>query len=301
MKNYNNLSTYLKNRYGERVQRLPINAGFTCPNKTGEKGYGGCIFCEKTGSGFASTNASVSIKNQLKKMMKRYEGRASKYMAYFQSNTNTYADPHKLKEIYDQALISDDILILDISTRPDCVSEKKLDIISSYKNKLDVFLEFGVESTNTKTLVFMNRGHYLSDVIDATMRSKKRDLEIIYHFIMDFPTDDINDVIEMAKFANVMEIQGVKLHSLYITENTKLGKMYKNGEISPLSLDEYINRVITFLEHLNPDIVIHRLAAEPPKTGYLHGNWGFRKIEIINKINREIKERNTYQGIKYKE
>src|SRR6056297_1344001 len=108
MNYYNNLSAYLKNRYGERVQRLPINAGFTCPNKTGEKGIGGCIFCEKTGSGFASTNASVSIKDQLKTMMKRYEGRASKYMAYFQSNTNTYAEPHKLKEIYDQALISND-------------------------------------------------------------------------------------------------------------------------------------------------------------------------------------------------
>lgn len=300
MKFYNNLSSYLKKRYGQRVQRLPINAGFTCPNKTGEKGIGGCIFCEKTGSGFASAGANKSISEQLKFMMKRYEGRASKYMAYFQSNTNTYANPTKLKEIYDQSLISEDILILDISTRPDCVEDKKLDLIASYKEKLDVFIEFGVESTSTKTLFFMNRGHFLSDVIDATLRSKSRELEVIYHFILDFPTDDLNDIIEMAKFANVMKIDGVKLHSLYIAENTVLGDMYKKGKIFPLSLEEYINRVILFLEYLNPDIVIHRLAADPPDLGCLHGNWGFRKIEIINKINQEMKKRNTYQGIKYK-
>lgn len=300
MKYYNNLSSYLKERYGQRVQRLPINGGFSCPNKTGEKGFGGCIYCEKTGSGFTSTSANVPISDQLKLMMKRYEGKASKYMAYFQSNTNTYASVEKLKKIYDQSLISEDILILDISTRPDCVEEEKLDLIASYKDKVDVFLEFGVESTNTKTLMFMNRGHYLSDVIDATIRSKKRNLEIIYHFIIDFPTDDKNDVIEMAKFSNVMGIQGVKLHSLYIVENTALGEKYKKNEFKPLTLEEYIDRAILFLEYLNPKIIIHRIAADPPKIGALHGNWGKRKIEIINMINNEMKNRGTYQGIKYK-
>jgi hypothetical protein len=222
-------------------------------------------------------------------------------MAYFQSNTNTYANVNKLKELYDQSLISEDILILDISTRPDCVEDEKLDLIASYKYKVDVFLEFGVESTNTKTLSFMNRGHYLSDVIDGTLRAKKRNLEIIYHYIIDFPTDDRNDVVEMAKFANVMEIQGVKLHSLYITENTVLGEKYKKDEFKPLTLDEYIDRVILFLEHLKPDIVIHRLVSDPPEIGALHGNWGKRKIEIINMINNEMKKRDTYQGKKYRE
>jgi radical SAM protein (TIGR01212 family) len=301
VKYYNNLSSYLKKRYGQRVQRLPINAGFSCPNKTGEKGFGGCIFCEKTGSAFSSTSADVSISKQLELMMKRYEGKASKYMAYFQSNTNTYAKVEKLKELYDHSLISEDILILDISTRPDCVEEEKLDLIASYKEKVDVFLEFGVESTNTRTLSYMNRGHYLSDVIDATLRAKKRNIEIIYHYIIDFPTDDKNDVVEMAKFANVMKVQGVKLHSLYITENTVLGEKYKNNEIKILTLEEYVERIILFLEYLNPEIVIHRLAADPPKNGTLHGNWGKRKIEIINMIDKEMKERGTYQGIKYKE
>jgi hypothetical protein len=256
VKYYNNLSSYLKKRYGQRVQRLPINAGFSCPNKTGEKGFGGCIFCEKTGSAFSSTSADVSISKQLELMMKRYEGKASKYMAYFQSNTNTYAKVEKLKELYDHSLISEDILILDISTRPDCVEEEKLDLIASYKEKVDVFLEFGVESTNTRTLSYMNRGHYLSDVIDATLRAKKRNIEIIYHYIIDFPTDDKNDVVEMAKFANVMKVQGVKLHSLYITENTVLGEKYKNNEIKILTLEEYVERIILFLEYLNPEIGI---------------------------------------------
>ncbi|NUU99283.1 radical SAM protein [Marinitoga sp. 1154] len=293
---YNKLSDYLKKRYGERVQRLPINAGFTCPNKTGLRGTGGCIYCEETGSGFASLSPKTPISEQIRYMIERYKGKANKYMAYFQSNTNTYAPVHVLKKIYDSALVDDRIVILDISTRPDTVEDEKLELIASYKEKLDVYLEFGLQSVNYKTLKILNRGHTLAEFIDAVNRAKKRNIEIIVHMIVDMPWDDKEDIIEGAKILSALKIDGVKLHSLYITKSTILGKMYERDEVIPLSLEEFIERNILFLEYLDPDIVIHRLAADPPKTGVLHGNWGMSKIKIINMLEKEMKKRNTYQG-----
>ncbi|KAF2955980.1 TIGR01212 family radical SAM protein [Marinitoga sp. 38H-ov] len=293
---YNKLSEYLKNKYGERVQRLPINAGFTCPNKIGLKGTSGCIYCEETGSGFAALSPKNSIKEQVEYMIKRYEGRANKYMAYFQSNTNTFAPAHVLKKIYDSALIDDRIVILDISTRPDSVEDEKLDLIASYKEKLDVYLEFGLQSVNYNTLKILNRGHTLAEFIDAVNRAKNRNIEVIVHMIIDLPWDREEDIIEGAKILSALNVDGVKLHSLYITENTVLGQMYKNGGVKPLSLEEFINRNILFLEYLDPKVVIHRLAADPPKDNVIHGNWGMSKIKIINLLEKEMRNRNTYQG-----
>ncbi|PNR97106.1 TIGR01212 family radical SAM protein [Petrotoga sp. 9PWA.NaAc.5.4] len=293
---YNRLSTYLKNRYGERVQRLPINAGFTCPNKTGEKGKGGCIYCDSTGSGFAAFSSQTSIENQVKNMISRYQSKANKFIVYFQSNTNTYAPAKVLKIRYEKALIDDRIVALDVSTRPDCISNETIEVLKEFKDNLDVFVELGVESTNPNTLKFMNRGHTLAEVIDATNRLKKANVEIILHYIIDFPTDTIEDVVEMAKISSVLRVNGVKLHSLYIVENTKLGEMYKLGEFVPLTLKDFVDRSIIFLEYLDPNVVIHRLVADPPKEGTLHGNWGLSKIQILNIIEAEMKKRNSYQG-----
>lgn len=296
---YNKLSEYLKKRYGERVQRLPINAGFTCPNRN-QEGKNGCIFCDETGSGFASFDENMVIEKQIEKMIDRYKHKASKYMAYFQSNTNTFEKTEELEKIYTRSLINDKIVILDISTRPDCVDDKKLDMIAKFKKKVDVFIEYGLQSTNTNTLIEMNRGHYLSEAIKAIMESRKREIEVILHFIIDYPKDSTNDVIEMAKFSNVLDIQGVKLHSLYIVRNTVLGNRYINNDFNPLSLEDYINRIILFLEYLSPNIVIHRLAADPPKDNAIHGNWGLSKLQIVNMIEKEMKKRNTFQGRHYK-
>lgn len=293
---YNRLSDYFKNRYGERVQRLPINAGFSCPNKTGEKGKGGCIYCDLTGSGFSSFKPKVSVEEQVKGMIERYQLKANKFLVYFQANTNTYAPIDELKNKYESALIDPRIVGLDVSTRPDCVPDVVINLLKNFRDRVDVYVELGVESTNVNTLKLMNRGHSLSEVIDSVIRLKKAGLEVILHYIIDFPTDTIEDVIEMAKFSSALKIDGVKLHSLYIVENTKLAEMYKKNEISPLSLDDFIERAINFLEYLDPKIVIHRMVADPPKEGTLHGNWGFSKIKILNMIESEMKERGTFQG-----
>jgi len=297
---YNRLSEYFKNRYGERVQRLPINAGFTCPNKTGVKGKGGCIYCDLTGSGFASFKPKVSIEEQVKEMINRYETKANKFLAYFQANTNTYAPVDELKEKYESALIDDRIVGLDVSTRPDCVPDDVIELLNTFKDRVDVFVELGVESTNANTLKYMNRGHSLAEVIDSVNRLKKAGLEVILHYIIDFPCDTLDDVKEMAKVSSAMNVDGVKLHSLYIVENTKLADLYKSGEFPPLTLDDFVDRAITFLEYLDPKIVIHRLVADPPKTGTLHGNWGIPKIKILNLIENTMRERGSYQGKYFK-
>jgi len=296
MKRYNKLSTYLKGLYGQRVQRISIDAGFSCPNRSGEKGKEGCFFCDATGSGFASFGSGYSIQQQVSLMIEKYSNRAEKFILYFQSNTNTYAPVSKLKEIYDSGLCDDRIVILDISTRPDCVKDEVLELVSSYKDRYGVFIEYGAESVNPNTLKRFNRRHTYAEYIDAVIRSKKKGLDVVTHFIVDFPCDSYDDVIEMAKSSSALGISGVKLHSLYYLENTELGRMYKQKEISPVSFEEYIDRLILFLEYLDPAIVVHRLVSEPPSEGVMHGNWGMKKLELFNYVEKELERRNTYQG-----
>ncbi|MDI3523410.1 MULTISPECIES: TIGR01212 family radical SAM protein [unclassified Kosmotoga] len=294
-KPYRHLKGYLKERYGEVVYRIPIVAGFTCPNKDGTKGRGGCIYCDPTGSGF-SVDGQKSIREQMLERIEKLRAKGvKKYMAYFQANSNTYAPVKKLKELYDSA-ISDDIVILDVSTRPDLASEETLELLESYKEKLDVIIEFGLQTANFWTLKKLNRGHTLAEFIDAVIRAKKHGLEVVAHVIVNLPWDTMTDVIETAKILSALSVDGVKIHSLYVVEGTALGKMYKKGLIQICDLHEYIERVITFLEFLDPEIVIHRLVADPPKEGTLFANWGLPKIEIINRIEKKMKEENRRQG-----
>lgn len=294
-KPYRHLKGYLIERYGEVVYRIPIVAGFTCPNKDGTKGRGGCIYCDPTGSGF-SVDGQKSIREQMLERIEKLRAKGvKKYMAYFQANSNTYAPVKKLKELYDSA-ISDDIVILDVSTRPDLASEETLELLESYKEKLDVIIEFGLQTANFWTLKKLNRGHTLAEFIDAVIRAKKHGLEVVAHVIVNLPWDTMTDVIETAKILSALSVDGVKIHSLYVVEGTALGKMYKKGLIQICDLHEYIERVITFLEFLDPEIVIHRLVADPPKEGTLFANWGLPKIEIINRIEKKMKEENRRQG-----
>jgi len=300
MTRYRKLSDYFKERYGTRVQRIPIFAGFTCPNRDGTKGKGGCIFCDVTGSGFAAFR-NLPIKEQVAKWKEIYKRKYKKvkFFAYFQAFTNTYAPVEVLRKKYSQALIDDEIIGLDISTRPDALPEEVLDLLEEFREKVEVHLELGLQTANYKTLKTLNRGHTLAEFIDATVRAKKRNFEIVAHVIVNLPWDDIEDVIETAKIISSLGIDGVKIHSLYIVKNTPLEKMYKEGKVKMGTLEDYIERVITFLEYLSPSIVIHRLVADPPHEGTVFGNWGLSKNQIVNLIEKEMEKRNTYQGKKW--
>jgi len=229
-------------------------------------------------------------------MKKRYIKKgAKKFIAYFQNFSNTYAPIEKLRKLYYQA-IDEDIVQISISTRPDCISKEILDLLEEIRSHIDVSIEMGLQTANYHTLVKMNRGHTLAEYIKAAIEIKKRNFELISHVILNFPEDNILDVIETAKIISILGIDGVKIHSLYIVENTLLGKMYNEGKIKISSLNDYIERVIRFLEYLSPNVVIHRLVADPPRKGTLFGNWNIPKIQIINMIEKRLKEKNTYQG-----
>lgn len=289
----------LKKRYGQRVQRLPLNAGFTCPNRT--NGRPGCLFCDETGSGF-STFAGYDIKKQIELMKEKYKKKGiTKFIAYFQNYTNTYAPIDILKQIYIQA-IDDDIVQLDIATRPDCIDENVLKLLKeiSEQYNVSISLDIGLQSANYHTLVKVNRGHTLAEYIYAVNLIKNYGFEVVSHVILNLPGDNMLDVIESAKILSALKVDGVKIHSLYIVEGTIFGEMYKSGKLNICTFDEYVNRVITFLEWLSPHIVIHRLVADPPLNGTLFGNWGKTKSEIILEIEKRLKEKDTYQGKKAK-
>ncbi|HBU00537.1 MAG: Uncharacterized protein XD57_0442 [Thermotoga petrophila] len=296
---YRKLSDYLKERYGERVQRIVIHGGFSCPNRDGTKSRGGCIYCDATGSGF-TTLMRLPIREQVMEIKKKYEKRGiKKFIAYFQSFSNTYAPVEVLRERYEEALVDDSIVQLSVSTRPDLVSERVLDLFEEFKKRVDVSVELGLQTANYRTLKKINRGHTLAEFVDAAVRVKRRGIELVVHVILNLPWDDMEDVVETAKILSALDVDGVKLHSLYVVERTKLAEMYKKGEIKICSLEEYIDRAITFLEYLSPNVVIHRLVADPPRKGTIFGNWGKSKIEIINMIEEELERRDTYQGKKF--
>lgn len=288
-------------KYGEKVQRLPLNAGLTCPNR--EHGPG-CFFCDETGSGFA-TFSTQPIRTQLELMKSRYAKKGiRKFIAYFQNYTNTYAPLEVLERVYTEALIDNrgEIVQLDVATRPDCLSEEVLDLLCRIRERFGVAvsLDVGLQTANYRTLLSVNRGHTLAEFIDAVVRAKRRDVEIVAHVILNLPGDDLIDVVETAKILSALEVDGVKMHSLYVVEGSVFGEMFRSGELDVGSVDDYVERAVSFLEHLSPRIVIHRLVADPPRAGTLFGNWGKSKMELVGIIERRLAELETYQGKKSK-
>lgn len=294
MKLYNEYSSFLKEKYGEKVYKLPVNIPCTCPNRDGTVGYGGCTFCAEVGTGFEMLENTMSIKEQIETNMdyisKKYK--AKKFIAYFQNYTNTYVKLEKFKQ-YIMEAITENIVEISISTRPDCIGNEYLEFLNDIKinYNINISIELGLQTVNYHTLISINRGHTLAEFIDAVLRIKKYGFEICTHVILNLPGDDITDTIEAAKILSVLGVEQVKIHSLYIMENTKMGILYKNREITVITEDEYVERVITFLEYLDRDIAVQRLAGRAPKTGSLFVNWGMSwwkiKDDILEKMERE--------------
>lgn len=281
------------------MQRLPINAGFTCPNRT--NGRPGCLFCDETGSGF-TTFSGKSIKQQISLMKEKYKKKGiNKFIAYFQNYTNTFAPVDVLRELYTQA-IDEDIVQLDIATRPDCIDKNVLEVLDDIRHhySVGISIDIGLQSANYHTLVKVNRGHTLADYIYAVKLIKEYNFEIVSHVILNLPGDNMLDVIESAKILSALKVDGVKIHSLYIVEGTIFGEMFKAGKLKISPLESYVARVVSFLENLSPKITIHRLVADPPLNGTLFGNWGKTKNDIIKLIENELKRKDTYQGKKAK-
>ncbi len=300
---YNEYSKYLKKKYGEKVYKLPINIPVTCPNRDGSLGVGGCTYCAEVGAGFEMLENTMSVQEQLNKNMeyikKKYK--AKKFIAYFQNYTNTYLQLEKFKDYVNQTAM-DNIVEVAISTRPDCVSDEYLEFLSEFNKRtgINVSIELGLQTVNYHTLKKINRGHTLAEFIDAVLRIKKYNFEICAHLILNLPYDDMDDVVETAKILSVLKVEQVKLHSLYVIENTVMGTLLKKGELNLLSKDDYVKRVITFLEYLDKDIIVQRLIGRAPKENSLFVNWGISWWKIKEEIESEMIKKQTFQGIKTK-
>lgn len=297
---YNNYAVYLQQKYGEKIYKLPINLAGTCPNRDGTLGTGGCIFCDEEGSGFEGLPTHLTVREQLAKNKEFFTRRfnAHKFIAYFQAFTNTYLPLEQFKENIKAASELEDLVGIAISTRPDCVGEEYLRFLKEIadEKKLDIIIELGLQTVNYHTLKKINRGHTLAEFIASALRIKKYGFEVCAHIILNLPWDDVTDVIENAKVLSALEIDYVKLHSLYIVKGTVLGQMYEKGEFSLVSLDDYVKRVIVFLENLRPETVIQRLVGKGPQGSLLFCNWNTSWWRIKNIIEENMKELGTYQG-----
>ena len=299
---YKTYSSYLKNRFGEKVYKLPISLPLTCPNRDGNVGVDGCIFCGEEGGSFENLSSCLSVEEQLRKNMsyigKRYK--AKKFIAYFQNFTNTYMPFERFKKYIEEAII-EDIVGISISTRPDSVNDKYLAFLKEIQEEhdLEITVELGLQSVNYHSLDKINRGHGLGEYIDAALRLKKYGLRNCTHLILNLPWDLELDVIENAKVISSLGVEEIKLHALYIVDGTALGEMYKKDEIQLISREEYMERVIVFLEHLDPNIIVQRIIARAPEENALFVNWNESWWKIRDEIVQTMVDRGTHQGQKF--
>ncbi|MDP3789459.1 MAG: TIGR01212 family radical SAM protein [Candidatus Omnitrophota bacterium] len=288
---------YLKQKYGTRVQRLSLNAGFTCPTRDGKKDTEGCIYCNEKGfSPMAGTR--LPLAKQIEKAIDCAKGRygAGRFVAYFQNATNTYAPCSKLKKAYDTIRHYPDIVGLYISTRPDCVDEKKLDLIESYSKDYDVWIEYGLQTSHDRTLKFINRRHTFHDFAEAAVMTAKRKIKVGAHVILGLPGETHDDMLKTAEKIAALPVSGIKLHVLHVLKGTRIEKYYNKGDINLLSFNEYVKTVCDFLEIMNPDCVIFRLVSDANPDFLVVPRWINRKSEVISAIKKEFEGRHTKQG-----
>ncbi len=300
---YNKFSQFLKNKYGSKVYKLPLNLPVTCPNRDGSLGWAGCIFCGEEGAGFENLSNEISVADQLEQNA-RYIGKnygSEKFIAYFQNYSNTYL-PYQLFVKNISEACREGIVAIYISTRPDCIADRYLEFLAGLKEEkgIDIVMELGLQTVNYHTLKLLNRGHTLAEFIDAAIRIRKYRLEICAHYITDLPMDNADDVTEGAKIISALGVSQVKCHSLFILKDTELERMYSREEIQPITIDEFIDRTIRFLEHLNPDIVVQRLIGRTPAEKTVFCNWNTSWWKLQDMIEAKMTEQNTFQGRLYK-
>jgi len=297
-KNYRTYSQYLKDKFGEKVYKVTLNANLGCPNRDGTKSFGGCVFCDDVGSFSQAHDANMSIENQLVTGISNLEKRfhAKKFIAYLQSYSNTYGDIALLKNIYDDAVNNKDVVGLSIGTRPDCVDEEKIALIQSYTNNREVWIEYGLQSIHDKTLERINRSHTSKDFIDAVKMTQNKNIKISAHVILGLFEETKQDMLDTAKALADIGIDGVKIHCLCVLKNSKLEKLYNSGELKILSEDEYIDLACSFMELLPENVIIHRLAGNGYKQSLLAPIWLGQKFKTLNKIDEWFTSHNSWQG-----
>jgi radical SAM protein (TIGR01212 family) len=297
-KRYNAYNGVLKDTFAARVYKIGLRMDFTCPNRDGKVAVGGCIYCNNASHTPQDYRPQASLSEQLARgaaaIRKRH--RAEKFIAYFQSYTNTYGSVSKLERLYREALEFPGVVGLSISTRQDCLPADVLDLIADLSRHTYLWLELGLESMHDRTLRWVNRGHDLGDFIDAVVRCRGRGLRICAHVILGFPGETRDDMLATPALLNRLGIDGVKLHNLHVIKSTRLEELYQAGRITMMSRDDYAGLVVDFLERLNPETIIHRLTGETYRAITIAPEWSINKIGVHNAIYAELEQRDTWQG-----
>ena len=296
-KRYHTLNYYFKNRYGKKTFKVSLNGNFSCPNKINGNG---CIFCSRLGSGDFAGNKEkdlITQFNEVKEIMEK-KWPNSYYIGYFQANTNTYAPLPVLKEKYETILALPNVVGLNIATRSDAITQECYDYLEELSKRTNLIVELGLQSIHEKTLKFINRGHDLDNFEKAVKELQKRNIETVVHIINGLPGETKEDMIETVKYLNNLKIDGIKIHMLHIIENTNLADYYKVKPFHILTKEEYIDIVVSQLEYLSPEIVIHRITGDPKKEDLIEPTWLLKKFCVLNDIDKELVKRDTYQGKK---
>lgn len=297
-KPYHALDYMLRERFGEKVYKVTLNGGMSCPNRDGKLGTRGCIFCSAGGSGDFAADSSLSITEQIDRQISILSAKRPihKYIAYFQAFTNTYAPVEYLEKIFTEALSHPDIAALSIGTRPDCLGKDVVTLLSRLNRQKPVWVELGLQTIHEKTAAYIRRGYPLSCFEDAVRRLRSEDIEVIVHTILGLPGESTQDILNTMEYLNHQDIQGIKLQLLHVLRGTDLASDYEKGLFCTYERDEYISLVISCLEHLRPDMVIHRITGDGPKDLLIAPLWASRKREVLNLLHHQMKENHNYQG-----
>lgn len=298
---YTQFSAHLKEKFGAKVYKITLDAGFSCPNRDGAISTGGCIFCDDFGSFSNSHSNLLSIEDQVENgvVNLREKFKAEKFMSYFQAYSNTYKPAEELKSIYDSALRNKDVVGLSIGTRPDCLDDAKIELIDAYSKDYYTWIELGLQSVHDKTLKLINRGHDFSCFDEVIKKLKKTQIKTCAHVILGLPGETKDDMLKTARYIADIGVDGVKFHALCVLKNTELEKMYNNGEVPLLSEEEYVETVCDFLEILPPETTIHRVAGNGLKEIQIAPSWLNNKFKTLNAVDKELEKRDTRQGSHY--
>ena len=295
------LNDFLKEKFNEKIYKVSLDGGFTCPNRDGKVSRGGCIFCSENGSGdFTATKLKsihAQIEEQIDLVSKKYKG--DKYIAYFQNFTNTYAEVSYLRKIYEEALSHEKIVGLAIATRPDCLEDDVLELLAELNKKTFLWVELGLQTLNDDVAKYFNRGYETEIYKEASEKLNRLNIKFVTHIIIGLPKEENDDYLKTAIFAQNCGTWGIKLHLMYVVKNTPLEKLYLNGDLKVNTKEEYVEKVINILENISSEVVVHRLTGDGDRETLVAPLWSIKKIDVLNSIHKELKRRNTYQGKLY--
>ena len=295
------LNDFLKEKFNEKIYKVSLDGGFTCPNRDGKVSRGGCIFCSENGSGdFTATKLKsihAQIEEQIDLVSKKYKG--DKYIAYFQNFTNTYAEVSYLRKIYEEALSHEKIVGLAIATRPDCLEDDVLELLAELNKKTFLWVELGLQTLNDDVAKYFNRAYKTEIYKEASEKLNRLNIKFVTHIIIGLPKEEEDDYLKTAIFAQNCGTWGIKLHLMYVVKNTPLEKLYLNGGLKVNTKEEYVEKVVNVLENISSEIVVHRLTGDGDRETLVAPLWSIKKIDVLNSIHKELKRRNTYQGKLY--